>query len=234
MTEQVRQVRAAVDDACRRSGRSVSDVRIIAVTKSADESVLAPLADNGITDFAENRWPDARAKLEYTSQAFAAPPTWHFIGRLQLNKVKYVVPRFDWIHSIDSLELARAVSKRAVDLGRTLHCLIQVNVSGESTKAGVAPHALQSVLKDVAVLPGMVVSGLMTMAPQVDDPEQTRPVFRALRTLLVEARNTLSLASLRELSMGMSNDFPVAVEEGATMIRVGRRLVNIPRSEDAE
>lgn len=222
----IAEVRRAIETACEQSGRDLSEIRLIAVTKSADVPVLKPLYDAGIVDFAENRWPDARAKLEYSREVFpAAPPIWHFIGRLQLNKVKYVVPRFDWIHSLDSIELAAAISARATSQNRTISCLVQVNVSGEETKAGLDPSILPDFLENVRELPGVQICGLMTMAPNLPDIEMTRPVFRSLRQLLVDTRHRLSMPSLQELSMGMSNDFEVAIEEGATLIRVGRRLV---------
>lgn len=219
-------VRQEVAEACARANRDASTVRIVAVTKSASVSVLEPLSAAGISDFAENRWPDAKPKVEAESaRPVDARPIWHFIGRLQVNKVKYVVPHFDWIHSLDNWALAEAINNRAGRLNRSMRCLVQVNVSGEATKAGLSPESLLDFLIALRELPHLSVRGLMTMAPQTEDVEQVRPVFRQLRQLLEVARPRLPANDLQELSMGMSNDFAVAVEEGATMVRVGRRLV---------
>lgn len=223
--KRVREVRAQVAAALERAGRAPSAVRLVAVTKSADEQVLAPLLRNGCSDFAENRWPDARAKLTYTREHLRESVCWHFIGRLQLNKVKYVVPNFDWVHSVDSLSLAAAISERACAQGREINALVQVNVSGEQSKAGFAPEDVRLFLRQARDLGGVKWRGLMTMAPHVEDMQETRPWFRTLHDILEETRQSLSWPDLQELSMGMSNDFPIAIEEGATMVRVGRRLV---------
>lgn len=220
-----RQLTSILEDVCAASDRvqrDAADVTVIGVTKSVGPAEIAPLLAAGVSHFGENRWQQARDKLLLPE---AAQATWHFIGRLQENKVKYVVPKFDWIHSLDSLELAQAVSAMAQKFGRTVRCLVQVNVSGEETKAGVAPDIAAGMIESLLTLPGISVRGLMTMAPQAADVERTRSVFAGLRTLLKDIRDRTGELQLQELSMGMSNDFAIAVEEGATFIRVGQRLV---------
>lgn len=230
VAQRVAAVRDEVAAAAKRSGRSPDEVKLVAVTKSADGRVLGPLLGTGISDFAENRWQDARDKLDYAQDHLDAPVVWHFIGRLQRNKVKYIIPRFTWIHSIESESLAQAVAQRATAQGVVVNGLVQVNVSGEITKAGLAPEEVRSFLQRVRHLPGVAWRGLMTMAPETGDVEQARPFFRQLRVLQDELREELEWPALQELSMGMSNDFAVAVEEGATMIRVGRRIVGERRT----
>lgn len=225
VTKQVAAVRKEVAAAALRSGRSPDGVKLVAVTKSADERVLTPLLGEGIRDFAENRWQDARDKLTYAQDHLDTTVVWHFIGRLQRNKVKYIVPRFAWIHSIESESLAQAIADCATAHGVVINGLVQVNISGESTKAGLAPEEVRGFLQRVRHLSGVAWRGLMTMAPETEDVEQARAFFRQLRVLRDEIREELSWPALQELSMGMSNDFAVAVEEGATIIRVGRRIV---------
>ncbi|WP_367306137.1 YggS family pyridoxal phosphate-dependent enzyme [Alicyclobacillus acidocaldarius] len=221
--QRVEEVRARVEAACRRSGRDPAGVRIVAVTKTASPDVLPALHAAGIRDAAENRWQMARDKLAHPA---ASSFDWHFIGTLQTNKVKYVVPRFAWVHSLDRPELAHALSEEAVRRGVVVNVLVQVNISGEAQKHGVAPEDAEALVRLAYELPGLAVRGLMTMAPIAERPEDVRHVFAGLRALMHELRSRLSLEALDQLSMGMSDDFEVAVEEGATMIRIGRRLVN--------
>lgn len=195
---------------------------MIGVTKSIDMPGIGPLLDAGVVEFGENRWQHARDMLQAPR---AGEAVWHFIGHLQTNKVKYIIPRFAWCHSIDSLELARGVSHYAEQCAVTMRCLIQVNVAGEETKSGVAPEFALPLLQSMRSLPNLEVRGFMTMAPRFESPETARPVFRALRNLLHDTQVRTGVAELCELSMGMSEDFLVAVEEGATMVRIGRRLM---------
>ncbi|WP_304458361.1 YggS family pyridoxal phosphate-dependent enzyme [Alicyclobacillus sendaiensis] len=221
--QRVEEIRARVARACARSGRDPAAVRLVAVIKTATPDVLPALLAAGIRDVAENRWQMARDKLAHP----AAPSfEWHFIGTLQTNKVKYVVPRFAWVHSLDRPELARALSEEAVRRGALVNVLVQVNISGETQKHGVAPEEAEDLVRLARDLPGLAVRGLMTMAPMVDEPEDVRYVFTGLRALRDDLKSRLGLEAFDELSMGMSDDFEVAVEEGATMIRIGRRLVN--------
>lgn len=221
--QRVEEIRARVEEACRRSRRHPDGVRIVAVTKTATPDVLPALYAAGIRDVGENRWQMARDKLQHPA---ASQFVWHFIGTLQTNKVKYVAPRFHWIHSLDRPELAHALSEEAVRRGLVLNVLVQVNISGEAQKHGVAPEDAERLVRLARELPGLSLRGLMTMAPVASRPEDVRHVFAGLRKLLHDLRSRLSLEGFDQLSMGMSDDFEVAVEEGATMIRIGRRLVN--------
>ncbi|MBF8377584.1 YggS family pyridoxal phosphate-dependent enzyme [Alicyclobacillus mali] len=221
--QRVEEVRARVEMACRPSGRHPADVRVVAVTKTASPDVLSALYAAGIRDAGENRWQIARDKLAHPA---SAQFEWHFIGALQTNKVKYVVPRFSWIHSLDRPELARALSAEAVRRGAVLNVLVQVNISGEAQKHGIRPEDAEDLILLARELPGLSVRGLMTMAPIAERPEDVRHVFAGLRALRDDLQSRLSLEAFDQLSMGMSDDFEVAVQEGATMIRIGRRLVN--------
>ncbi|MBX5437365.1 MAG: YggS family pyridoxal phosphate-dependent enzyme [Alicyclobacillaceae bacterium] len=218
----LRSVCADVERACAKSGRRPQEVRVVAVTKYVDNLALAPLLAAGIRDFGENRWQQAREKL---ASPYARQATWHFIGHLQSNKAGKVASVFDWIHSIDSQHVAALVSRAAEQHGRTVNGLIQVNVAGEASKSGVPPEQVRPLAEALIRLPGLRLRGLMTIAPATDDPESVRPVFRELARLLRDLQAKLGVEGLKELSMGMSNDFGVAVEEGATIVRIGRRLV---------
>ncbi|MBP1156266.1 pyridoxal phosphate enzyme (YggS family) [Paenibacillus sp. PvR052] len=218
----INEVKGKVAAACARVGRKPNDVGIIAVTKYVSLATTGRVLEQGLTDIGENRWQDAAAKWE----AFGDQGTWHFIGHLQTNKVKDVVGRFAYIHSLDRLSLAKEIEKKAASLGMEVPCFIQLNVSGEETKYGLQPEALVDFVKEIREYRHIRIAGLMTMAPYEAEAEQTRPVFRGLR----EWRDRLNEEALLDyeithLSMGMSNDFEVAVEEGATWVRLGSILV---------
>lgn len=230
MQERIRSVEERIAAACERSGRQKEDVHIIAVTKYVSLDTAREAYNSGLPNLGENRWQDAQEKWHALSGGEQAPdeekPVWHFIGSLQTNKVKDVIGKFTYIHSLDRLSLAEAIHKRATQLGLIVPCFIQVNVSGEESKHGLQPEDLPAFLDKLADYPGVKPIGLMTMAPYEAEPEETRPVFRALRELRDEVRASSSHAEhLIHLSMGMSNDFEVAVEEGATWIRLGTTLV---------
>jgi len=196
---------------------------LIAVTKSISLAEVIDLHAAGCTEFAENRWQQAREKV---TDMRLQDNTWHFIGHCQTNKVKYVIPWFSWIHSIDNLDLATALSVMSVRQGTTLRGLIQVNIAAEENKQGIATDALRELLEHVRNLPGISIRGLMTMAPATENSEQVRPIFQTLRQLRDDMQSFFADELLTELSMGMSSDFEVAVQEGATMVRIGRRLVH--------
>jgi pyridoxal phosphate enzyme (YggS family) len=219
-------VRARVRAAALRSGRDPGAVTVVAVTKTVGPDVAESLARLGHRDFGENRPQDLVAKREALAAAPGLPPVrWHMIGHFQRNKVRRSLPAMDVVHSLDSLPLAETISGEAVRAGRAcVPVLVQVNVSGESSKGGFDPSGLGAALERIRGLPALSPVGLMTMAPWSDDPESARPVFRSLRELRDWARSSGYLAG-SELSMGMSEDFDVAVEEGATVVRVGRALV---------
>jgi hypothetical protein len=208
--------------ACKRSGRRREDVQIVAVTKYVSVEATEQALQAGLIHIGENRWQDAQPKWE----KLGSRGIWHFIGHLQTNKVKDVVGRFAYIHSLDRLSLAKEIDKKAAQMGIQANCFIQVNVSGEETKYGLDPDQLIPFAKELNAYPHIRIMGLMTMAPFEAEAEATRPVFRGLR----ELRNDLNKSGVFDyeaphLSMGMSNDFEVAVEEGATWIRLGSVLV---------
>lgn len=214
-------IRQRMREACRRCDRSVDDVRLIAVTKYAALEHVRELVELGQLDLGESR------PQQLSQRAAELPQTvrWHLIGHLQRNKVELVVPKAALIHSLDSLRLAERISSVAVARGLVMPALLEVNVSGEESKDGFQPDALRAVADDLFRLPGLKIQGLMTMAPQSDHPEDARPVFRSTRLLLDELRGLAGSAhQLSELSMGMSGDFEIAIEEGATFIRIGSSL----------
>ncbi len=207
--------------AAQKSGRSAEDVRLIAVTKTVGMAEVQSAATLGIGDFGENRVQDAAEKVRKLSAL-----RWHFIGHLQSNKVKDVLPYYCLIHSLDRSSLAAALQNCAEKLDLVAAVLIQVNVSGEQSKFGIEPDRLPGFIEEVNAYDRLKIRGLMTMAPFVDDSEEARPHFRRLR-LLREANQKKDL-EMPELSMGMTNDYIVAVEEGATMVRIGSALFRSP------
>ena len=212
-------VRQRIDVACRRAGRPIEDVTLVGVSKGVSARSVAEACAAGLTDLGENRVQEAAAKIEAVT-VLGEQPSWHLIGHLQTNKAKTATRLFDILHSVDSLRLAQALSRRT---NERLPVLLEVNVAQDAAKFGFAPEEVTSALAAIAALPNLDVRGLMTIAPLTDDPETSRPFFRRLR----ELRDTLGLA---DLSMGMTGDFEVAIEEGATMIRVGRAIFG-PRQE---
>ncbi len=217
LAENYKDVMNTITDAARRAGRDPAAIKLIAVTKTVGVSVVENAAALGMRDFGENRVQDAALKVEKFPEF-----NWHFIGHLQSNKVKSVLPAYSLIHSLDRDSLAAALQERAEQLDITINALVQVNVSGEDSKFGLSPARLPAFLLKLYSYERIKVKGLMTMAPFVDDPEETRPHFRHLRQLRDE--NVRPGMELEELSMGMTNDYEVAVEEGATMVRIGSAL----------
>ena len=206
-------VRGRMARAAERAGRDPATIRLIAVSKTFDAATVVEALHAGVTDLGENRVQEAAEKIPAVSAA-GANATWHLIGPLQTNKAKSAVLLFDVIHSVDSLHLAEEISRRAV---RPVPVLLEVNVGAEASKFGTAVADVPELVRGVGGLPNLELRGLMTVAPFVVDPEEVRPVFRTLRAL----RDRLGLA---ELSMGMTGDFEVAIEEGATMVRIGRAI----------
>lgn len=219
---QVKTVEERINQACKRVGRNPKDIKIVTVTKYVTPHRAEQMIHLGYTQLGENRWPDCKDKLAQIQ----SDVTWHFIGHLQSRKVRDVVKHFHYIHSLDRLSLAKEIQKRVPDHAEPYPCFIQVNVSGEESKFGLQPDELSTFAKEVAQLDRIRVVGLMTMAPYESNPDDTRQVFRGLR-LLQEELNQARIFSepLVELSMGMSNDFEVAIEEGATCLRLGTVLV---------
>lgn len=212
----IESLRRRIAAAAGRAGRDPAAVRLVgasAVSKGVTNEMVLAALDAGLRDFGENYVQEAQQRITDLGDR-ASQARWHFIGHLQSNKAAVAASLFDTIESVDSLKLAQALSRRAE---KPLRILLEVNVSGEASKHGMAPSEVAATVAAAGALPNIELVGLMTMAPEVDDAEQTRPVFRTLREL-AEANG------LRELSMGMTNDFEVAVEEGATMVRIGRAL----------
>ena len=217
----IERVKNRIADAASRSGRKSSDVRLMAVTKTVDDDRIMAAIEAGIDIIGESYVQEAKRKIEKMGR----PIEWHMIGYLQGNKAKYAVRLFDMIHSVDRMDLAAELDRRAGLAGCRMNILIEVNTSGEKTKSGVDHQEAMQLIKEIAPLEHLTIRGLMTMPPWFDDPEEARPYFttlRALRDGIMEAR--IPEVEMVELSMGMSGDFEVAVEEGATIVRVGRSI----------
>lgn len=222
-------VQERIAAAAARSGRQPEDICLVAVTKTIAPEKIQEAVVAGIDHIGENRVQEAMTKVESISPEV----TWHLVGHLQRNKAKTAIQIFDIIHSLDSIRLARTLQRRAEVLDKTIDCLLQVNVSGEKTKYGILPEQLTPLLKELSSLQCLHVRGLMTIAPYVDNPEEVRPVFRRLRELARDAdKLKLPGISMEELSMGMSGDFEVAIEEGATMVRVGSAIFGSRNSQE--
>ena len=216
--ENYRAVEEKVENACKRAGRSRQEVTLIAVSKTKPVSMIEELLPLGVRDFGENKVQELTAKEEVLPKDIR----WHMIGHLQRNKVKYVIDKACLIHSVDSLRLAQEISKEAVKHDLVMPVLVEVNVAGEESKFGVSVEEAPSLVENIAKLPGIQVNGLMTIAPYVEDPEENRSVFRNLRKLSVDIREkNFDNVTMNVLSMGMTGDYEVAIEEGATHVRVG-------------
>jgi len=211
IAEDLAGVRERVALACKKAGRRPEEITLVAVTKGVGPEMISQAHSLGIRHFGENRVQEAQEKI---SALKPLDITWHMVGHLQTNKAKLALELFQAIDSVDSLSLARALSRRA---SAPLPVLLEVNVSGEATKFGFLSEALPLALEEIARLPNLEVRGLMTLAPLVKDPQEVRPIFSRLRGLA-------QALGLKELSMGMSDDFEVAIEEGATQVRLGRAI----------
>ena len=216
IAENLDQVRARIAAACVRAGRAPDAVRLLAVSKTYGPDAVRAAAAAGQRLFGENRVQEAAAKIPECPGNLE----WHLIGHLQSNKAALAARLFDWVHSVDSAKLLEALDRHAADAGRTLRALVQVSVSGERAKSGLAPAAVPEVLALADRLRNVRIVGLMTIPPLAEDPETARPFFRKLRELR-DAWAAATGLELTELSMGMTHDLDVAVEEGATLVRVG-------------
>ena len=219
LTDNLNQIRMRIAAACERAGRDPSSVTLMAVSKNQPPERVRAAADLGLRLFGENRVQEAKAKIGLCPGALR----WHLIGHLQSNKCRDAVHFFELIQSVDSLSLAAEVHKWADKAARTMPILLEVNVAGEASKFGYRPEALLAELAQVNALKRIEIHGLMTLAPWTPTPEKVRPVFRRLRELKEQCEQLLG-APLPHLSMGMSEDFEVAIEEGATLIRIGTAL----------
>ncbi len=218
LKENLEYVESQIREACERSGRLREEVTLIAVSKTKPVSVLKEAYDLGVRVFGENKVQELADKYEELPKDIR----WHMIGHLQRNKVKYIIDKVELIHSVDSLRLAETIEKEAAKHNITANILIEVNVAKEESKFGLMPEELDEFVSEVAKFPHIQVQGLMTIAPFVDDPEENRGIFQRLRKLSVDiAEKNVDNITMCILSMGMTNDYTVAVEEGAAMVRVG-------------
>lgn len=218
IAEQLQTVRHEISKACKRSGRDENEVTLIAVSKTKPVSMIQEAIEAGQTVFGENKVQELCAKYEELPKDL----TWHLIGHLQRNKVKYIADKAALIHSVDSLRLAQAIDQEGAKHNRVIPVLIEVNVAQEDTKFGISLEEAIPLIEDISKLAHIQIKGLMTIAPYVEDPEENRSVFRKLKQLSVDIRDkNMNNVYMDILSMGMTNDYQVAVEEGATMVRVG-------------
>jgi pyridoxal phosphate enzyme (YggS family) len=212
-------VRERVAAACARCGRDVDHVELIAVSKTHPAEKIREAVDAGQALFGENKVQEARAKIPELPSSLR----WHLIGHLQKNKVRHALPLFEMLHSVDSLELAQVISRVADEDGHRPRVLLEVNVSGEGSKFGFKPDKLREQIDELTALPRLTIEGLMTIPPFNEEAETSRPFFARLRELRDELQSA-SGVSLPHLSMGMTNDFEIAIEEGATFVRVGTAI----------
>ncbi len=218
LTENLKNVQNHIEAACRRVGRDPGEVTLVAVSKTKPLEMIEELIPAGQLDFGENYVQELCSKDEQVSR----PVNWHMIGHLQRNKVKYIVDKVKLIHSVDSLSLAEQIEKEAAKRSLTADILIQVNVAMEETKFGLGMKEVTDLLEKISLLPHVHVCGLMTSAPYVADPEENRCYFQKLHKLFVDIRaKNIDNIDMKILSMGMTNDYEIAVEEGSTMVRVG-------------
>ncbi|WP_338669267.1 YggS family pyridoxal phosphate-dependent enzyme [Pseudodesulfovibrio methanolicus] len=220
LAERRAEVREALAEAAKQAGRAPEDVTLVAVSKLHPASDIRDLAATGQTEFGENYVQEALAKQD---ELAGLNVNWHFIGGLQSNKAKYVAGKFALVHSVDSSKLAQALHKKAVSLDTVQDILIQVNIAGETQKSGIMVEKLPGLAEAVLGMEGLRLVGLMTMPPFFDDPERARPVFARLRELRGGLETRLGM-DLPHLSMGMTGDFVPAVQEGATLVRIGTRI----------
>ena len=212
------EVEEKICNACKRAGRDRSEVTLIAVSKTKPVEMLEECISNGITVFGENKVQELCGKYEVLPKDLH----WHLIGHLQRNKVKYITDKAELIHSVDSLRLAEAISQDAVKKGINVDILIEVNVAEEDSKFGLKTEEAEELVRQIALLPNLFIKGLMTIAPYTEVPEENRPIFRTLKQLSVDiGKKNIDNVSMDILSMGMTGDYEVAIEEGATMVRVG-------------
>ena len=216
--ENLQEVRKHIEEACKRAGRDPKEVTLIAVSKTKPVEMMRKAMAIGQVDFGENKVQEIVRKSGEITEGVR----WHMIGHLQRNKVKQVVGLADLIHSVDSLRLAEAISNEAVKKEIQVPILIEVNVAEEDSKFGITCEETLELVRQIAALPNLEIKGLMTIAPYVEDPEENRPVFQRLKQLSVDiASKNIDNVSMNALSMGMTGDYQVAVEEGATLVRVG-------------
>jgi len=219
--ENILRIRERIAAAAARAGRNPSGERLMGVTKTVGDDRIWQAIEAGIDIIGENYVQEARRKIELMGKNVE----WHFIGHLQTNKAKYAVRLFDMIHSVNRMSLAGELNRRAAAAGVVCRVLIEVNLGGEESKSGAPPEKAPALIRAVAQMANLSIRGLMTMAPWYDDPEKARPCFAGLRSIRDRiAAENIPNVTMRELSMGMTDDFEVAVEEGSTIVRIGRAI----------
>jgi len=215
-------VRANIEAAAKKSGRDPKDIKLVAATKDVPVSMIAEAIKAGLTDIGENRVQEAKGKF---AELKHLPVAWHMLGHLQTNKVKDALEMFSVIQSVDSIHLAQEISKRA---GRSIQVLVEVNTSGEASKFGVSPESAVELARNVSELPNLKLAGLMTVGPLTRDEKRIRGAFGQLRRLYNEIKGlNLTAVELKYLSMGMSDDYGMAIEEGSNLVRIGRAIFGI-------
>lgn len=217
----IEKIKVRIDRAARKSGRDASDITLVAVSKRISNELIVEGINSGLTDLGENYAQEFRDKYEILNPDYGKI-NWHFIGHLQKNKIKYVIGKMGLFHSLDSIRLADEINKKAEDLGINADMLIEINSTGEDSKTGLPLEESNELLKHSANLANITIRGFMTMAPYSQDPETARPYFRKIK----QYRDTIikDYPEAKDLSMGMSGDFEIAIEEGATIIRVGTAI----------
>jgi pyridoxal phosphate enzyme (YggS family) len=226
IAERVAAVRERIARAATRASRSPADVTLVAVTKTHPEEAVRAAFEAGVRDFGENRVQEAEPKVAATADLAGAGLRWHLVGHLQSNKARRAVGMFGLVHSVDSLDLGRRLARIGAETARPVRALVQVDLAGESTKSGLPEAEVLPALEALRGVEGLLVEGLMVLPPYLEDPEEVRPYFRRLRALGARARAAGLLAG-GELSMGMSHDFEAAIEEGATIVRVGTAIFGV-------
>jgi pyridoxal phosphate enzyme (YggS family) len=226
LEDRIEAVSGRIAVAAMRAGRDPAEITLVAVSKTRPPEAVVAACHAGVRLFGENRVEEASAKAQAVARLMApsAPPIWHMVGHVQSRKAVEVLPWAAMVHSVDTAKLAQRLSRFSMEVGKELVILLEVNVSGEASKFGLPPSALPATIEAVASLPGLRLEGLMTMAPIAADPESVRPVFAALRDLKDEMARRYPELEWMHLSMGMTDDFEVAIEEGATLVRIGRAI----------
>lgn len=220
--ESIENIRKSIVEVCQKSGRNPDDVMLLAVTKTVDVDIIEDAINYGITQVGENKPQELKRKYEILGDKVK----WHQIGSLQSNKVKYIIDKVELIHSLDRISLAEEIDARAKNIGRTINCLVQVNISGEESKHGLDPdEAVEFIKKSSKNYKNIKIKGLMTMAPYDVEEDEIRKIFRGLKNLSIKIENEkIHNIDMTELSMGMSGDYKIAIEEGATIVRIGTSL----------
>ena len=215
--ENLKHIRRRIADAAQKAGRDPADITLVGVTKTIEIGRIQSMAEAGVVHLGENKVQEILDKYPHLSGV-----NWHMIGHLQTNKVKYIADKVCMIHSVDSLRLGEEIGKRMETVGRCMDILIEVNIAGEDSKFGVAPESVMALARELQKLPSVSVAGLMCVAPFVENPEQNRVYFKQMKQLFIDMQAKMdNNSNIRHLSMGMTNDYDIAIEEGATIVRIG-------------